>query len=671
MGTGSETAGLVSRRRVLSYAGAGAAVVSAAGCDAFSTEPSQEGSGDAGGQGGKKNPKQAPELARQVKEGSLPSLGKRLPAKPMVLKPLDTTGRYGGDLNLIANFQERGLDLNAMIGNENLLCWKPGTTELTADQVIPNVAESYKVADGGATYTFKLREGMKWSDGKPFTADDIVFWFEDVASNSTLSPAGLADWLDTGGKHPLKVEKTDDQTVVFTFSEPNGLFVTNLATQRGTAIVSHPAHYMKQFHAGYVDAGELKQLAKKDEAQDWVQLFQNKHDLNVNPDLPTLNAWVFDKTPSNNQRPVARRNPYYWKTDSHGSQLPYLNRVVYTTINDDQAGLLKVSNGEIDLMYRGLNTLSNKPVLARGRDKGKYRFFTSIPQQMNRTVIMVNLTHKNPTLRKVFADKDFRIGLSYALNRKEINKTVFAKQGQPWQAAPRPQSPYANKTLAKQYTEFDTAKANQHLDKVLPDKDSSGRRLRPDGKPLSFQVEVATSQPDSVDVLQLVKKYWNDVGVNMSVKSEDQNLFFERMDANAHDACVWVGGGGLGSTMDPFYYVPYNFNTRYAMPWYFWVTNPKDKRAEEPPPATRRQIETYNELLKTADTDKQEQLMGEVIDVAADQFYVMGTVMLDELYGIVSNDLKNTPDKIIGGWLHADVGPSNPQQYFKTSPGPQ
>jgi peptide/nickel transport system substrate-binding protein len=138
---------------------------------------------------------EAPQLAQLVEDGELPPVEERLPANPMVL-PTEEIGRYGGDLRMLAF--EGGVAVNETIGYENLVRFEPGMTEdLTIEHVIPNVAEEWEVGADGAEYTFKLREGMKWSDGEPFTADDIVFWYEATVLNTELSPV-YPDWLDVG-----------------------------------------------------------------------------------------------------------------------------------------------------------------------------------------------------------------------------------------------------------------------------------------------------------------------------------------------------------------------------------------------------------------------------------------------------------------------------------------
>ncbi|MFD1717588.1 ABC transporter substrate-binding protein [Georgenia deserti] len=665
----ASTTTAVRRRDILRLGGVGLVAASLSSCGFFSTDPT-DGHGGGAGTDAAKGP-EAPSLAQRVEAGDLPPLEERLPATPMVLEPLEEMGRYGGDLRMLMSSVGSDL-LNATIGYENLVRWKSDATQLTQDQVIPNVAEDFEISPDGTEFTFTLRDGLRWSDGEPFTAEDILFWFHDVISNEELTPDGLPEWLNTGGEEPLVVEQTGERTVVFRFSAPNGLFLVNLATQRGDIVTGFPRHYLEQFHKDYAD--DIDGVVEQEDAEDWVDLFFTKADRAdppglfwQNPEVPTLNAWVITEAiTSDSQRVVAERNPYYWKTDPDGSQLPYLDRVTFHMVTDPEAQVVEVTNGNVDLVERGINTLRNKPVFADAREDAGIEFFDTIPQQMNQMIIMVNLTHQDPALREVFSDRDFRIGLSYALDRQEIIDTVFARQGEPWQAAPRPESPFYNETLATQYTEHDLELAAEHLDRVVPDTDADGMRLRPDGRRLRFQIEVSTDFPDLVDALEFVRNQWAQVGVDIGIKSQDATLFGERMEANAHDACVWIGGGGLGPTLDPFYYMPYNFNTRYAMPWYRWYINPDSEQAEEPPEPARRQLELYGELLRTPDQQGQIDLMAQITDIAAEQFYCMGVALREREYGVAATRVRNIPSSTVNGWLYAGMMPANPQQYFVT-----
>ena len=115
--------------------------------------------------------------------------------------------------------------------------------------VIPNIAKDWEVSEDGSEFTFFLREGMKWSDGEPFTANDITFWYDAVVTNMDLSPAP-PNWMVTGGEVGT-VEAIDDYTVKFSFAAPNGLFLQRLATPDGRFPVSFPRHFASQFHPDY------------------------------------------------------------------------------------------------------------------------------------------------------------------------------------------------------------------------------------------------------------------------------------------------------------------------------------------------------------------------------------------------------------------------------------
>ena len=168
---------------------------------------------------------EAPQLAERVAAGDLPPVEERLPASPMEVPVLESIGTYGGDLD-VALVGGGGLShLFRYHSYEPLVRWTPDW-----EGVIPNVASSWEVNDEATAFTFGLREGMKWSDGEPFTADDIMFWYEDVLMNNELTPS-VPTWL-TSGDEPVVVTKVDDYTVTFTFAAPQGLFLPNLGVGR-------------------------------------------------------------------------------------------------------------------------------------------------------------------------------------------------------------------------------------------------------------------------------------------------------------------------------------------------------------------------------------------------------------------------------------------------------
>lgn len=597
--------------------------------------------------------------------GDLPPVTERLPTHPKVVTPLEEVGEYGGRFRLAFQGPADGAWLVPMTnGYEFLVRWKPDNINFSLEELEPNVAEDVKIEDNGATYIFTLREGHRWSDGQPYTADDIMFWYNDYLMNEELTSA-VSSWLQADDK-PVVVEKLDDHTVKFSFSSPNGLFLINLATPGGRIVAGFPAHYMKQFHKKY-NPDAVKE-AEEQGLESWTDLFLQQQNAQVNPDLPVLYAWVQETgATETTQQVVAHRNPYYFKVDTEGNQLPYMDEVVYRVIQDKEVMTLSALNGEIDFLSPAVPALRDKPLFYDGQEKGGFHLIDAIPAIMNTLLIAINLTHKDKNKRKVFANKDFRIGLSHAINRQEIIDAVFVSQGEPWQGAPRPESElYYNETLAKQYTEYDVDKANEYLDKVLPDKDDDGVRLGPDGKPFFFTVEGAIDTNIAwPDMLEMVRLYWDKVGIKCQIKTIERSLYYERVETNQHDASLWAGGGGIDVVLGPGWYFPSSvLASIYATPWAAWFGNPDGEDAEEPPEDVQKQMTLYRQIAATVDPDEQASLMNQVLDIAVEQFYGIGISLPASGFTSVTNRMHNIPNPMLDAWLYPTPAPTNPEQYF-------
>ena len=604
---------------------------------------------------------EAPDLAARVAAGELPAVEERLPANPLVVPVVERIGVYGGDWNLGLRGGSDNSWFKRTINYEHLVRWNPEWTE-----VIPNIAESFAASADATVFTFKLREGMKWSDGVPFTVDDILFWYEDVFMNDEVSPVKPAWLLDGEGNPPL-VQRVDDTTFTVTYPAPNGLFIQRLASSDGVDLTRFPRHYLEQFHITYNPDG-IDDLVSEAGVADWLQLFANKgQDGNAvwrNPDLPSLHAWQIQVPYSgDNVRVVAERNPYYWKVDPEGNQLPYIDRTVFEIGEDVETLVLKALNGEIDMQDRHIGIPNNRAVFFDNMEAGNYHFFETVPEGMNTMVIALNLTHKDPVKREMFGNKEFRIALSHAINRQEIIDVVSIGQGEPYQPSPRPESIHYDEEFAKQYTEYDPELANQMLDALYPEKNSQGIRLDANGEPISFSIEVASTFVSNIDALGMIRDYWLAVGVDMQVKVEDRSLMYTRKEANDHDAVVWAGDGGLGEVLEPRWYFPYSGESNYAIPWAYWFRD--DPRGEEPPAYAKEQMDLYRRIIGTGDNAEQIALMGEILAIAKEQFYVMGISLPPNGYGIVKNNFHNVPAVMPSAGLpYPNPAPTNPSQYF-------
>ncbi len=656
----STTGAGLPRRTFLGWGGAAAlttmslTAVSMTGCD-LSTDPRRDkDAGDEQVPGAK----EAPMLAQLVKSGKLPALKDRLPDEPLVVAPADRLGTYGGTWNTALLGVADAVWMDRTIGYEGLLRWSPDFTK-----IIPNVAKSYESSADGKEHTFHLRAGLKWSDGKPFGADDIVFYQNDVVNNRELSPVPPTN--------PGVAEAVDDVTVKFVFERPNGLFIKQVASSSGT-LVRFPKHYLQQFHKKYNP--DVQALVEEQKTGDWMKLFGAKGGYAVgtgesymNPDCPTIYAWRTVSPLGDSSRAVVERNPYYWKVDTKGRQLPYIDRVDYMILNDAEVMLLKAMNGEIDMQNRTIGKPRNKPVLARNRDKGDYTFFETVPTSMNTTMIAFNLTHKDAGKREVFNNRDFRIGLSHGINREEIIKVVFQRQGKPWQTSPRPESVFYSERMATQYLEYDPALANRHLDKTgWTERDSAGFRLGPDGKRLSMQMTFVTSwTPQWADVADMLKAYWKPLGVDVSPQAQDRSLWLERSAANNFDVQLWEGELGYDADvlLRPMWYLPLDGTISPGPLWRDWY-NSRGAEGQKPPAPVARALELYDQIKVTPAEEEQQALMKQILEIDTDEFYVIGISLPANGYGVVKNNFHNVPNGMRDSVTCLTPGLSRPEQYF-------
>jgi peptide/nickel transport system substrate-binding protein len=608
---------------------------------------------------------EAPMLGQRVAVGELPPVHERLPENPVVVPVVERIGEYGGTWRTALIGGADHFWMNRTIGYETLVRWDPTWTEL-----VPNIAESYEVSEDATEFTFHLRRGIRWSDGHPFTAGDIMFWYEDVFLNESLTPV-YPLWLTSDGE-PVTVEKIDDYTVVFTFSAPNGFFLQQIASKDGVAPNIYPRHYLEQFHPTYNPDG-IDALVREAGLPDWINLFENRGGVTewqFNAERPVLHGWVILNDYGTGTRLVAERNPYFWKVDPEGNQLPYIDRVVFDYLSSPEVLLLRAMNGEIDMMDRRLGTPGNRPVLVDNMEHGDYRLLNVTHSNMNVMLIHLNMNHNDPVKREIFQNKDFRIGLSHAINRQELIDLIYVGQGEPWQAAPHRETPIFNEQLAKQYTEYDVDLANEHLDRAgYAERDSQGFRLGPDGNRISFAVQVVAVATDHVDLLELIRMYWQEVGVDMQVRVIDRDFFYVNTDANEFDAQVWKGDGGMADALIwPQEYAPVDSSVdgaRYATRWARWFND--QPGGEEPPDVVKQQMDLYNQLRSVADEQRQFELMAQILEIAADQFYSIGIALPGDhdRYNVVRNNFRNVPEEMpASGGSFKNPAVTNTVQYF-------
>ena len=526
--------------------------------------------------------------------------------------------------------------------------------------IVPNLATSFDVSADGTEFTFYLRPGTRWSDGDEFSAEDFVWWYENILMNTDMTPRPWS-WLTVAGE-PVVVDKIDEHTVRFRFAAAYGLFTAFLSASQGFNLIV-PTHFLKQFHPEFADADELAAKVKEADFDEWTQIIgQHLGSRRIyTPGDPTLSAWQAVTDPAST-RLVMERNPYFWKVDTAGRQLPYIDTVTFDLVTDGEVINLKASAGEVDFQFRHLNP-TNFTLFKENEERGGYRTLTYIHDKEQSAIISINLTNKAPNIRAVVSDARFRKAMSYALNRNDINELVYGGlAGPPSQVVPFPESPFHLAELASAYVEYDPEQANALLDEMgLTGRDGNGFRLRPDGETMSLTVEITDG---FADVGELTREYWEAVGVKTNLKVIERSLWQQRYVSNDMDVSMWSGTAGMMPLTWPRYYVPTGGQVLWAPDWQFWYES-GGERGEEPPDFMKQAIALYDEIKVTVDPAKQHELFKDILRIKVDHLWDIGLLSPPPpIVGVVNAKLRNVPERAPYSDIARSPGSFIPEQFF-------
>jgi peptide/nickel transport system substrate-binding protein len=613
---------------------------------------------------GQKKYNESPMTAALVREGKLPPVEQRLPKNPIVVKPLEEVGVYVGTLRRawMGPGDRWGIAKICYDAN-NLMRWASDSKT-----ILPWLVEKYTVSKDGRVFTFKLREGLKWSDGHPMTTDDVIFWYEDVIGNEELTPTFPSGFVQDGVR--AKFIKVDDYTFRIEFKNPNPMFIYTFPTQgwfidnsKGSFAFYAPKHYLMQFHPKYTPKDKLEALAKQKGFNKWYELFQFMIDYIQNPDLPTMSPWkILSKSP-NEPVFVMERNPYYPVVDTEGNQLPYIDRVVHYLVSDAEMINMKAVAGEIDFQARHMR-LPNYTLFMQNKDKGNYRILIWRTGTGADPAIYLNQNVKDPVKRKLFQDARFRQALSLAINREEINKILFFGLGVPMQAAIPPGSAYYDKAWAQAYAQYDPGRAKILLDAIGLKVGKYGFRIGPDGKPIELIVSFTTYPGNAnMSTMELIKSYWEKMGIKTIIKQVDRSLYTTQCNSGDIEIGVWVmdrmsnvaiSAGRLLGTWTDGPWAPL-----YAR-WY-WT---KGQEGEEPTGDIKKIYDLWDEFNRTVDARKRDTIIRQIIALHRKNIWIIGTVGGIPQLVIVNNKLRNVPDGILWDDPYRSELNSFPEQFF-------
>ena len=619
---------------------------------------------------------EAPMLADLVKAGKLAPIEQRVPAEPMVIKPLHAIGKYGGTWRRGFTGPADGENMNRIMATDRLLF-----VDYSGVKTVPSLAKEWKLGDGGRTITLTLRKGLKWSDGEPFNADDIMFWFEDMYSNPEITPTGSAE-MSINGK-PGKFVKIDDLTIQAQFPEPYPMFIDVLSgftsvggghalggTQFGGFMGAFaPSHYLKQFHPKYANLDELNRKAREASLDGWLAQLKIKNNYQFNVDCPVMTAWR-TVSPISTPNWVLERNPYFWCVDTDGNQLPYIDRVSLTLAENLEVANLRAIAGEYDLQTRHLD-MQKLPVYLENQSKGNFTVRLDPTAGAAATALHLNQSYEaDAEIGKWLSTRDFRRALSLGIDREQLKEAFWLGFGLVSSLAPEdgaPDSPGAE--FRTKWSTHDPNQANQLLDSIgLDKKDSEGFRLRTDGKG-RLRIEITTVGAAFLpwtQQMEMVAQQWKKIGIEADVRETERSLANTKAINNETQIYIW-GGGSEDIFMWPRHDLPVEPNEPFSGALYAkWYAS---NGAQGKKPTEPDLLKAMDLLRAGSGVEEAErmQMAKQIKELEVENQWIIGTVGFTPNLRIISNRLDNVPQRLSWRTRARTPGCTHPSTYYYKS----
>lgn len=583
------------------------------------------------------------------------SVTDRLPvAEDIMVEDADylEIGVYGGELKTSAS---TGNWTAGKIIEEGLFRFKiDGTVE-------PNVAKGYDVNEDYTVYTIYLREGMKWSDGEPFTAEDCVWFYNQVCLNKVDSKGVRACHTDANG-NPAVVEKVDDYTFTVTFGTPKYDFVEAVAVD----LKWHwaPKHIFENM-VNYIIEGkdaealaEAKAICGVDFAdvgaagKELLYYFWNYSG------VPTLNPFVMSTEAGKNDIKGDYyefiRNPYYFKVDAAGQQLPYVDKITYTAIQNVDQSLMLLLDGSVDWQTVGMDALATIMSDANveininewpGGDWG------SVPTQLH-----MNLSIADENLNALYNNAAFREAVSICVDRTEFAALYSDGWLEGGQAAPSEGALGYSEEWATKWTEYDVEKAKSLLESCGLVMGSDGYYDFADGTDFSMNI-VAMADNGSADTYALLKVYYDAAGIKTTFRDYDRSNIDVMIQGNEIECMLYpvTGIGDISIILKPNSMVP---GTATNVVWYGNMTKET---------ATGDLLELINlkeQLDVTGDPDERTAIAEQMLALHEKNMWTIAYVEAAPAYHAVNARIHNFPAQGVWSDIYRDLGFAHSQCWF-------
>ncbi len=397
------------------------------------------------------------------------------------------------------------------------------TSNPITGEIEPNLAQSWEVSQDKRTIVFTLRKGLKWSDGHPLTADDVLFTYNDIVFNEDI-PSSSKDLLRIGQSRKLpELRKIDDLRLEFTLPEPFSPFLN------ATSLDILPAHILRET------------IEKKDDGG--KPLFLSAWNLDTPPEKIISSGPYKITTYVPSQRVILERNPYYWKKDDRENQLPHIDRVVLAIVENLDTFLLQFRSGSLDSVVISPQYYS----LLKGEEKrGKFTIYNGGPAY-GTTFFFFNLNKGrrdgNPLIDPVksrwFNNVKFRQAVAYAVDRQRMINNIYRGLGQPQNTQMSVQSPYYDPTI-KGY-DYNPQKAKKLLLEAGFKYNNQNELLDAEGNRVRFTLNTNAGNTIREAVGVQIQQDLSKIGIIVDFKPLAWNNFIDKLSNSLDWECVIIG----------------------------------------------------------------------------------------------------------------------------------
>ncbi|GAB4340644.1 MAG: ABC transporter substrate-binding protein [Candidatus Abyssubacteria bacterium] len=487
------------------------------------------------------------------------------------------------------------------------------------NEVEPALAKGWEVSEDGLTWTIYLREDVKWNDGVRFTADDVVFTYEQLVYNKDI-PSSSRDIFTIEGKE-FEVTKVDEFTV--TFRTPV-IFAPFL---RGLAQEILPKHVLEKS----VREGT----------------FNSTWGVDSRPETIVGTGPFMLERYESGQRVLLKRNPYYWKTDAQGNRLPYLDGIIILIVPDLDVALLKFQEGELDVYgLRGTDYPKLKPL---EQQKG-FTVYRTGPDFGTNFVVFNQNPEKNPETGrpylapkklKWFTNVKFRQAVAYALDRQGMIDTVLNGLGYPQYSPLSPSAGFFYNPDVVKYP-YDPERARKLLAETgFSDKNGDGFVEDPAGNTVEFNLYTNAENTVRMQIASIIKDDLEEIGMKVNFTALEFNNIVDKLMATFDWEGILLG---LTGGTEPHFAKNVWHSSGQLHEWY-----PRQKK-----PATEweaRIDEIFEQAVQTLDRQERKRLYDEWQLIVSQQVPVIYTV-LPEVILAVRNRFGNLYPTAFGGALH-------------------